>query len=62
LTKSEIFPICFCCRNLFPLGPGEDSLSLFETSGPQPLRELKGGGEFLIFLARNPLKSLDSEK
>jgi hypothetical protein len=38
------------------------SLPLFETSGPQPLRELKGGGDFPIFIPRNPLKRLDSEK
>jgi hypothetical protein len=38
---------------------GTDTLSRFEHN---PGGELSGAGNFLIFFARNPLKSPDSEK
>jgi hypothetical protein len=62
LTKSEICPICFCCRNLFLLGPGEDSLWLFEMFATTTAACEPGRRRIPYFLARNPLKSPDSEK
>jgi hypothetical protein len=45
------------------LGPGEEKPWLFENlPDHNPPREPKGEEHFLIFIARNPLKRLDSEK
>jgi hypothetical protein len=46
-----------------PAGPGEEKPRLFENlPDHNPPSEPRGGRGFPYFLARNPLKRLDSEK
>jgi hypothetical protein len=67
LTKSEAAAIHIAISGIGPrlaaARRGEDGRGLFENlPDHNPPRERKKGGDFLIFLGRNPLKSPDSEK
>jgi hypothetical protein len=65
LTKSEICGTYFGCRNLFPArgqAIGETRKPwLFETLAHNLSREPARGSDLLTYIARNPLKRLDSK-
>jgi hypothetical protein len=67
LTQSEIRSIDCYLWNQLPArrlpGPDEEKPRLFENlPDHNPPREPTQKGDFLIFIARNPLKRFDSEK
>jgi hypothetical protein len=66
LTKSEnvryVFPLAESLSRSPVDGREDEKLRLFETLAHNPLRELGRGSGFSTFIARNPLKRLDSQK